>query len=168
MTAREYLRENWRKHTDRESLIEDVHRETGTGKKRIIELISIEGLSRHFPPSRKGRPPKYLTGEKTKSQIVRKETISTAQPKKLSSEKYKGLNGLKKLFDKTCKIQNVIDTTLKDRAWMFDHEVREKSGISITYWRRYADQFAEFQRKAEGKTIWIHPEYIDEADEILN
>jgi len=54
-------------------------------------------------------------------------------------------------------------TSQGDPAYMRDAEFREQCGVSVSKWRRYADDYKHLQvRVPGGELFWGHPEIVDE------
>jgi len=166
MITRDFIRKNHKKYKDREELVAEVMRKCLCPRKTVINYIAELGLAKRFPQMLSGGRQKKEGLQEGKSDTQESKT-SSVKPKRLSSSKFKGIDGLRKLFDKTQRIQEFIETELKERQWILDSELRERLRISVSQWRHYAGQFSEYQRKPEGVLIWIHPDYMDEADEFL-
>jgi len=55
------------------------------------------------------------------------------------------------------RIRDVIASHILGGKWLHDWEMREIVGANSARWRRYADQFPEYQTTIDGKVIWLDP-----------
>lgn len=160
MTGKEFVLKNWKKYDSINDLIEGAMKVCRCSPKQIKNTVYEKGLTNKFKKQLK-------RGNKKGVKI---ERISN-KTKKISSSNHQGIAGLRKLFDKTQRIKDFIDNILKEKQWMFDYDVRDKVGISVSEWRGYSEQFASLQRvvKDRGITykIWVHPDYIEEVEEFI-
>lgn len=68
------------------------------------------------------------------------------------------------------KIEDGVEKHLRVKGqpgYLEDSEFRQRCGVSVNKWRRFADQFKSLQVVKDGKIIWGHPEIIEQMREIL-
>jgi hypothetical protein len=105
--------------------------------------------------------------------VKRWEKGEGGRRKKKHGRKIKGGGGIEafeKLYDDDViipeKIENGIEEFLYDEDgspdWLYDAEFRELCGVSVSKWRRYADDYKHLQVPVKGDLIWAHPGIVDE------
>lgn len=121
----------------------------------------------------------YKWRQKARRVLGMDVVIKDRRKKQHDRRRFKGGGGIEtfqNIFDDSVKVPHLIEEgiekylTNKDGEpdWMYDYAFREMCGVSVTKWRRYADQYKHLQVKAsDGQLIWGHPDIIDEMREIL-
>ena len=109
---------------------------------------------------------------------VRRWNKGEVPNKRPASKKRSGgtLDEFKNEFDLSVivpkKIEEGIEKYLRrpdgEPVYMFDWRFRELCKVSVTQWRRYADNYKYLQIKNKnGELIWGHPDIIEEMKEVL-
>lgn len=113
----------------------------------------------------------YKSGRIRRSDVLKHGKKQDDNKTTSTNEKGIGIEGFRKLFDKSItipnKIQFKIDSYLKEKGWEYDDTFRMVCEITLQDWRRYRDKFSRLQVKVDGKVIWGHPDLIDEMREVL-
>ena len=108
--------------------------------------------------------------------VFKNEGGSTPQTKPVTKIKPDGnLNHFRANFDDSVVIPGLIEDGIEkylvsngEPAYMTDRKFREACGISITKWRRYADDFKYLQVSKNQEIYWGHPDIIDEMRKAVN
>ena len=87
-----------------------------------------------------------------------------------------GLDAFRMQYDDSVIIPQAIEEGIEkyltdkdgDPDWMKDKDFREACGIPVTKWRRYADDFKDYQAQKQGEIFWAHLDIIDEIRKALN
>lgn len=87
-----------------------------------------------------------------------------------------GIDAFRMRYDNSVKIPTIIEdgiekyltNTKGEPDWMRDKDFREACGVPVTKWRRYAEDYKDYQVVANGEIIWGHPDIIDEMRKAVN
>lgn len=109
-----------------------------------------------------------------------KEGPSAAIPQKPAG----GMESLRELFGKDViakrkmqkrhdAVAEFITTTLKERQWMRDADVREELGLAAVDFAMVRQEHTHLTLQATAEDgqrvlIWCHPDYLDEARDTIN
>ena len=88
----------------------------------------------------------------------------------------KGIEAFRNQYDDgiiiPAKIEAAVEKHLQGAdgapCWMRDREFRELCGVSVSKWRRHADEFKGLQVVAQGEVVWGHPDIIEEMRRAVN
>jgi hypothetical protein len=172
-SVKEFIEENVNKYKTRSEILEAGAKACQTKEVTVYKALSTMGLLGKFPLP-EGTPSKFTgyvrVGDRDKNTAPTKKYAKKTR----TYNRKKGLGGFQEMFDKSVIIPTAIEegiekflvTSEGEPDWMYDDEFREKCKVSITNWRRYANEFQELQVKVDGKVVWGHPDIIEEMREV--
>jgi len=143
--------------------------------RKIDKLYELYKRDREYVINNKSKVAKQIPMDHSSvcKAIKKWESGKVSKNKKKFTKKMRGGGGLEafqKLYDDDLIIPQKIDEGIEkylynedgEPDWLYDREFRELCGVSISKWRRYADDYKHLQVRVKEDLVWAHPGIIEE------